>query len=322
MKLLPIAVLFAGLAVASPATADPGPVVDFGLRLTTPAPTSPTGMVLHAEVRGERKPPPLRSAVFSAPGGTRFATAILPECTVSDAEIRLLGSDACPPETKLTVGSLTGISGFGPPLDPLVADVHVFNARNQILEIVTFPGTSVSPAADRVTIDGSTLTAHPPRTPGGPPDGEMAIKSIDYAITGRTTAAGSYITTPRTCPDSGYWTSRGRFLFGNGDTAIAVSRTPCHAGSRRRPALRLQVKPRRVRAGGRVRLRFRARSRARRCTFRARIRFAGRTVRTDRRGRGRWTGRLRRQGLRRARVSHSGCRNGAAAVRVLRRGSR
>lgn len=82
-----------------------------------------------------------------------------------------------------------------------------------------------------------------------------------------------------------------------------------------RPRLRLVVRPRRVKAGRRVRFRFRATA-AGRPVRRALIRFAGKRVRTNRRGRARITVRLRRRGRRAARVSRRGMRSGVARVRV------
>src|SRR5439155_2509293 len=121
-------------------------------------------------------------------------------CRASDDEMRLRGSDACPPETRLTVGSFSAMTGAGPPLDPLAGDDHVFNGPNQLIEIITIPGGDASPAFDRLTIDGSTLTAHPPKAPGGPPEGESSVRSIDFQVPVRTAGGRSLITTPPDCP--------------------------------------------------------------------------------------------------------------------------
>jgi hypothetical protein len=86
--------------------------------------------------------------------------------------------------------------------------------------------------------------------------------------------------------------------------------------------LRLAVRPRRVRAGRRTRFRFLVTERRGGHTRRVRgatVRFAGRRVRTNRRGRA--TLRLRMGGLgrRRARASKAGHRSARATVRVLPR---
>jgi hypothetical protein len=82
--------------------------------------------------------------------------------------------------------------------------------------------------------------------------------------------------------------------------------------------LRLVVRPRRVVAGQRVRLRFRVTARRGgrwRPVRRARVRFAGRTMRTSRRGVVRMSKRFRRPGRFRARASRRGYRRASAAVR-------
>jgi endoglycosylceramidase len=86
--------------------------------------------------------------------------------------------------------------------------------------------------------------------------------------------------------------------------------------------IKLTVRPGRVRAGRLTRFRFRAtviRGGKRRAVSGARIRFAGHSARTNRRGRAALKLRLGRAGKRRARARHSGLVSGAASVRVRRR---
>lgn len=92
-----------------------------------------------------------------------------------------------------------------------------------------------------------------------------------------------------------------------------------------KPKLRVQVTPRRVRAGSRTRFGIRVTRRdggQRRPVRRAKIRFAGKRARTDRRGRARITVRLRRSGRLRVRATKPGFRRGRATVRVTRRARR
>ena len=92
------------------------------------------------------------------------------------------------------------------------------------------------------------------------------------------------------------------------------------ATAARRARIRLLAAPRRVRAGRRVRFRFRAlvgRGRAARAVARATIYFAGRRVRTDRRGRAAMVRRFGRGGRFAARATRAGLRPGTARIRVL-----
>jgi hypothetical protein len=305
---------------AAPAAAESGRMVDSSLGLTTRAPSSPSGLALHAFFRKaddpNAKPPPLRSAVVHAPTGLRFDTRTVEECTASDDQLRALGSNACPAKTRLTVGSFSAITGFGPPADPFEGDDHVFNGPNQLVEVITFKGSSASPAFDRLTISGSTLTAHPPMAPGGPPDGEVAVRSLDFRIPVRGAGGRSLITTPPDCPADGQWTTTATFRFGDGSSDSVTSRTPCDRGLPQ-PGLRLSVRPRRVRAGHRVRVRFRVSSTATRCVSGAHVRLGRRSARTDRRGRAVMTLRFGRRGARRVRATSPDCRPASALVRVL-----
>jgi hypothetical protein len=300
---------------SAPASGAAGGKVEFGGGLTSRVPGTPTGM--RASLRFLRaddpnaKPPPLDSAVIRLPRGLRFDTSVVPECTASDEEIKALGSEACPDESRLTIGSFSAISGFGPPFDPFEGDNHVFSGPSQLIEIITVKGGSSSPGFDRLTINGSTLTAHPPAAPGGPPEGRSSVRSIDFAIPVRTAGGRSLITTSPGCPASGQWTSRGRFGFADGSTDTATSHTPC------RPGLRLSIRPRRVPAGRRVRLRVRVRSGARRCISGVRVKIGGRTVKTDRRGRAALSARFGRTGLRRARATRPRCGSASARFRVV-----
>jgi len=133
----------AASAAATAAPAHAGRLADLGLALTSRAPAAPTGMSVHLAFHqaGDpaAKPPALRTAVVHLPDGLRFDSSAMPQCSASDAEIQALGPDACPAESKLSVGSLSAITGFGAPVDPLVGDDHVFNGPNQLIEIIAAP---------------------------------------------------------------------------------------------------------------------------------------------------------------------------------------
>src|SRR5688500_17719725 len=115
----------------APALADDGRLAEFDLGFATPKPSSPTGMTVHLLFRKasdpEAKPSPLRAAQVSLPDGSRIDTTTLPQCTATDQEFEALGSEACPDDTRLTVGAFSAITGFPPPADPFMGDLHIFN---------------------------------------------------------------------------------------------------------------------------------------------------------------------------------------------------
>ena len=90
--------------------------------------------------------------------------------------------------------------------------------------------------------------------------------------------------------------------------------------SPRRAKLRLSVRPRQTEAGRRTRFVFRTtafKRGRRRAVARAQVRFAGRTVMTNRRGRAVIVRSFRRPGQHRARARKSGFRPGTAVARIL-----
>jgi hypothetical protein len=322
--------LLTALCSSTLASAKPGPATDFRLALSTRSPNAPTGLTAHISfsVAGDpsAKPPPLRSALIKAPAGLRFDSTAVNQCTASDQELQAMGPDACPADTKLTVGSFSAITGFGPPADPFMGDDHVFNGPDQLIEVITFKGSSASPGFDRLTISGSTLTAHPPKAPGAPPDNEASVKSLEFQIPVRTAGTTSLVTTPPDCPADGEWTSTGTFGFADGSTVSTSSRTPCAITSApatappptpQSAALALTARPRRVTAHHRAVLRFRVRSDDARCLSGATIRLGNRRIVTDDQGRATLTTRLSTPGLRHIRARSPGCRSATAIVRVV-----
>jgi len=96
------------------------------------------------------------------------------------------------------------------------------------------------------------------------------------------------------------------------------SATAATSGRRaRKPRLRITARPRRARAGRRVRYRFRVTSRGR-PVRRARVLFAGASRRTGRRGRATIVRRVHKRGRRPARAYLRGYRSGRTVVRLVR----
>ena len=317
-----VAALAALGCCTAPSSAEAAGRVESSFAFTTQVPGQPAGLQAHTVIRNSDdpngKPPPLRSAVIHGPSGLRFDTTTLRECTASDEELRVRGPDGCPAETRLATGSFIGVTGFGRPLDPVMGDNHVFNGPQQLIEVITRQGTTQVIAIDRLTISGSTLTAHPPRAPGGPPDGEGAVRSIGFRIPVRTAGGKFLITTPPSCPGEGQWTFTVTVGFGDGSTDTSVARLPCAlAGQGDQRRLRLAVRPRRVRAGRRVRMRLRGGSTVGSCAAGATVRVGRHRARTDSRGRALMKLRFRHAGTRRLRATSPGCRPASARIRVL-----
>jgi hypothetical protein len=84
--------------------------------------------------------------------------------------------------------------------------------------------------------EGRITTVEIPRTPGGPPDGEGALRRIHNVFPARSLGRRAYVRTPRTCPSSGVWTFKIRMTFADGAVERNVHRMPCRRKPRRRTA--------------------------------------------------------------------------------------
>lgn len=270
------ALLLAALAAltAAPAAARADVEADFEVAFTTQAPGSPTGMRLALEYipsDPNAKPPAIEGGAFRLPAGTAIDDLARPRCHASDAAVYALGRRACPPETQVGVGRLVAITGFGPPFDPFDAESHQYNAPGQVLAMIVVRGTDRAVAFDRLTIDGSSLTAHPPAVPGGPPDGRTAIKRVEMNVPAPAAGTRPYLTTPPACPPDGLWRASADFDFADGTSSSTPVTVPCEP----RP-LRARTPPAGVEAG----LRKRAREGRRRPLNERGARSAGPTSRT------------------------------------------
>ena len=312
------------LLLPAAAAAESTPAVDFGLRLTSERPSTLTGLDLHILYKNpsdpNAKPPALTKLMLEAPEGTRFDGAAVSACHASDQELMARGRDACPDASRVGGGNLTVMTGFGPPVDPFATDATLFNSGDGIVELFTQKGSNTALGTDRTKFGPpNTLTAHPPTIPGGPPDGKTAVRDIRFNYKPIRGAGGkAFITTPPDCPSRGLWISRLTFSYADGNTYHASSTTTCLKG-KRKPALRLSITPRHVRAGRRVRFRLHVRSSTPACARGAKVRFGNRRARTNRHGRATLVLRVHRSGLRRAVASKPGCSRGTAPVGVRRR---
>jgi hypothetical protein len=258
------------------------------------------------------KPSPIWRIVIVVPRGTTFNVGTVPSCQASNQEIQLQGPGACPSESQIGVGTLTAITGFGPPIDPFTGSVTIFNDGHGWIEVVQDRQSGATIAVDRFEIQGNTLTGHPPATPGGPPDGQTAVRTIDFTFP----AARGFVTTPPKCPRGRAWTSTAAFTFADGSTQHVESQARCQSGSDGGPGLprmQLRVTPRRVETGWR-RIRFHVGSTAAQCQRGATVHLARHHARTDADGRASIRVHLTRPGTYRASVTKPGCRRAEAKL--------
>jgi hypothetical protein len=301
------------LASAGAALATTGQRADFDLGFDTGKPGTKAALVLHVVYKAagdpDAKPSPIRKVVIAAPAGTRFDTNAVPPCKASDDDLKAQGSSACPTESRIGAGKLSADTGFGPPADPTEADLTLFNTGDAVLEVVTAEGTDRVLGTDRLHIDGSTLTGAPPVTPGGPPDGETAVRQIDFTIDKST----GFVTTPGTC--TGQWISTGTFGFKDGAEETLQSAAACERKAVAKP--RLMLAPTRVRVGRASRFTARVEDATPVCTRGVVVRVGGRRARTDGHGRVRLTVTAHRGGAHSATAKKRGCptlRTGFVAV--------
>jgi hypothetical protein len=301
-------------ALTSGAGATTGRRADFDLGLATHTPERTSALTLHVLYKADdpdAKPSPIRKVVIATPQGTRFHTDAVASCSASNDELMAEGSGACPAGSRIGTGRLTAISGFGPPADPVNGDLTLFNGGDAIIEVVTAPGTDRTLGIDRLRIDGSTLTGSPPTTPGGPPDGETAVRQIDFTID----AATRFVSTPSTCPASGAWMSTGTFGFADGAEESVASTTPCDAPAVPHATARLAILPHAAKVGRATRFVAQVRGAAARCATGATVRVGGRRAKTSASGRIALTVTVRRSGLHRATAKKPGCPTLTAAFR-------
>jgi hypothetical protein len=227
-------VIGAALALGSIATAMAGQtdLGRFHLGVATKQPDSATALrfrILYGnpDDRGT-KPTPVTGAVFTLPRGLRIDTTAVPQCDAEEPEIRALGRAACPAGSQVGEGRLIARTGV-PGADRVKTDVVVFNGAGELIEIVFVEGTNTVAGFDRITVEDNVLTAHPPETPGGPPDGRTAVQKIFLELPERLGTEGlPYVTTPPACR-SGKWKASADYEFADGTATTVPSRTRCEA---------------------------------------------------------------------------------------------
>ncbi|MFL5781659.1 MAG: hypothetical protein ACJ760_10135 [Thermoleophilaceae bacterium] len=231
-----VGVLAAVGAVLAP-VAQAGPRLDFKMSFTSHDPGHSTGLDVRFLYKHpgapKAKPIPVRQEQVTFPAGTRFDFAVVPRCTATDAEFQAKGTDACPASW---IGSghgdtvMTGFPGQGE--TPLSVNGYL-DAPNELKLVSQSEGFPVRFMAHAFT-HGRTSTVDIPSTPGGPPDGQSALRRVHNVFPARTRNGHVYTRTPPRCPKSREWTFTGRFTFSDGVVEHEKYKMRC----RRAPALR------------------------------------------------------------------------------------
>jgi len=230
MKAAPILVVLALVVAALPPTAGAGPRADYKQLFTTRTAGASTGTdtrILYKHPGDPKaKPIPVRREVFTFPAGTAFDSSVVPDCHASDLELELEGKAACPGASWVGGGigdtSMTGFPGSGETL----LDVDGFDDGSD-LKLLGGPRGFPLRFVAHARTKGRVVTVDVPRTPGGPPDGESALRRIHNVFPARSIGRHAPTRTPRTCPKSRAWTFRAHFTFADGVVENDVYRMRC-----------------------------------------------------------------------------------------------
>ena len=106
-------------------------------------------------------------------------------------------------------------------------------------------------SATRAIRRGQVVTVEVPRNPGGPPDGESALRRVHNVFAPRSAGERDSTRTPSVCPPSGVWTFQAQFTFADGVVEHDSYDMPCRRQTarartrhqRRRHAARSHLQP-------------------------------------------------------------------------------
>jgi hypothetical protein len=216
-------------ALVLPATAQAGPRADYRQAFTTSVPGASTGVETQLFYKHpgdpDAKPIPVREEQMTFPEGTTFDNAVVPPCHASDLELMLLEESACPAESYIGGGEGTTMTGFpGAGETPITVDGWEDGSGTLLLAGAKQYHLR---QATRGVRDGRVVTFEVPRSPGGPPDGESALRRAHSVFQARSLGDRAYVRTPPTCPAGGAWTFTARFTFADGAVEHDSYDMPC-----------------------------------------------------------------------------------------------
>jgi hypothetical protein len=195
--------------------------------------------------------------------GARFDTSAVAQCDASDAELMAAGASACPPESKVATDESVLDTGFPDPGRYVTSDFVFFNNKDELILLATVRENGLRVVL-RAQIGKNTIDLDVPILPGTPPDGGAATSQRgqwDPRSSVRDGKQANYLTTPPTCPASGFWVNRITYTYRDGITQTVESKSPCKrpgepAADVRAPRIRAAGIPLRC-ATRRFRVRFR-----------------------------------------------------------------
>ncbi|HEY0632324.1 MAG TPA: hypothetical protein VGC98_09735 [Thermoleophilaceae bacterium] len=217
------------IAMGVAPSASAGVRADYKQTFTTSTPGRSTGTdtrILYKNPSDPKaKPIPVRREVFTFPAGTTYDESVVPDCTASDTQILLQGTSACPAASRLggSIGD-TGMTGFPGP--DTAIDVDGWDQHGDLVLYGRDHQFGIG-AVTRAVRKGQTVTVEVPRNPGGPPDGELALRRVHHVFPARSAGRRAYMRTPRKCPRSGFWKFSARFTFSDGVTENDAYRMRC-----------------------------------------------------------------------------------------------
>jgi hypothetical protein len=235
--------VMAFLSAQAGAVSEP-PRATYAERFTTDLPGTPTGRLYAIDWVNpddpEGKPPAFGHLHVELAEGARFDTDALPHCTASDAELMAVGPSACPAESQVASDETVIDSGFSGPSRYFTTDILFFNNDRELVLVATVRENGARVVL-RAQLGENTIDLDVAPLPGTPPDGGAAKSQR-----GVWEAKPGFLTTPPTCPKSGFWVNRITWTYRDGVEQTAESRSPCRrpGGSKR------DARPPKIRASG------------------------------------------------------------------------
>ena len=224
-----VAAVLAGQASA----AAQAPRQTYDERFTTDRPGAATGRVYAIDYLRpsgpDSKPHAFSHLRVELADGARFDTTAIPQCRATDAQLIAMGPSACPAETRVGTDETLVDTGFAGPGRHFTTDFTFFNNQDELVLLATVRENGAR-AVVRGRIGPNTLDIENPMIPGTPPDGAAAVSQrgrFEPRSSVRDGRPASYITTPPTCPPSGFWVNRIVYTYRDGVKQTAASRSPC-----------------------------------------------------------------------------------------------